>query len=157
MFSEVILGQVLSLELSSGMEAVKCTGRTDLTLSGSFADMILVPSAGTTGSNANASLFVLSNPGCIQIYSSDLQPWKDVPVSAVNFPVTIPTVDPLITVAALFYVNGITEGLGSKVICLCIKCLFLDASSIILLVLFLIPYRLVMLLCILRYLQQVQH
>lgn len=121
MFSEVILKQVLSLELSSGMEAVKCTGRTDLTLSGSFADMILVPSAGTTGSYTNASLFVLSNPGCIQIYSSDLQLWKDVPVSAVNFPVTIPTVDPLITVAALFYVNGSTEGLGSKVRYLCIK------------------------------------
>lgn len=109
-------GQVLSLEWSSGMEAVRCTGRTDLTLTGSFADMILVPSAGTTGNNTNASLFVLSNPGRIHIYSSDLQPTKDVPVPALSFPATIPTVDPLMTVAEIFYVNGSTEGLGSKVI-----------------------------------------
>ncbi|KAH6837571.1 hypothetical protein C2S53_009878 [Perilla frutescens var. hirtella] len=106
---------VLSLEWSSGMEAVRCTGRTDLTLTGSFADMILVPSAGTTGCNTDASLFVLSNPGRIHIYSSDLQPKEDVPVSALNFPVTIPTVDPLMTVAELFHVSGSTDGLGSKI------------------------------------------
>lgn len=116
MFSEILLGQVLSLEWSSGVEAVRCVGRTDLTLTGSFADMILVPTAGTTGSNSNASLFVLSNPGCIHIYSLELQPGNDEPVSSVNFPATIPTVDPLITVAELFYVNGSTEGLGLKVI-----------------------------------------
>ncbi|XP_042050091.1 uncharacterized protein LOC121795616 isoform X1 [Salvia splendens] len=106
---------VLSLEWSSGMEAVRCTGRTDLTLNGSFADMIIVPTAGTTGSTTDASLFVLSNPGCIRIYSSELQPGKDVPVSAVTFPATIPTVDPLITVAALFNVNGSTRGLGLEI------------------------------------------
>ncbi|KAG6427660.1 hypothetical protein SASPL_111906 [Salvia splendens] len=106
---------VLSLEWSSGMEAVRCTGRTDVTLNGSFADMIIVPTAGTTGNSTHASLFVLSNPGCIRIYSSELQPGKNVPVSAVNFPATIPTVDPLITVAELFYVNGSTEGLGLEI------------------------------------------
>ncbi|XP_047967697.1 uncharacterized protein LOC125211805 isoform X1 [Salvia hispanica] len=106
---------VLSLEWSSGMEAVRCTSRTDLTLNGSFADMIIVPTAGTTGSTTDASLFVLSNPGCIRIYSSELQPGKDLPVSAVNFPATIPTIDPLITVAELFYVNGSTEGLGLEI------------------------------------------
>ncbi|KAL0451011.1 UNVERIFIED_CONTAM: Syntaxin-binding protein 5-like [Sesamum latifolium] len=41
---------VLSLEWSSD------EGRVDLTLTGSFADMILTPSAGTTGSDANVSL-----------------------------------------------------------------------------------------------------
>lgn len=101
---------------------MRCIGRMDLTLTGSFADMILIPSASTTGSDANASLFVLSNPGRIHIYdrgslsSSDLQPRKELPVSAVNFPATIPTVDPLMTVAELFHVYESIEGLGSKVI-----------------------------------------
>ncbi|KAI3474747.1 hypothetical protein Pfo_029932 [Paulownia fortunei] len=112
---------VLSLEWSSGMEAVRCIGRVDLTLTGSFADMILIPSAGTTGSDTNASLFVLSNPGRIHIYdrgslsSSDLQPRKELPVSAVNFPACIPTVDPLMTVAELFHIYGSIEAVGSKI------------------------------------------
>ena len=57
------LVQVLSLEWSSGMETVRCVGRVDLTLTGSFADMILLPTAGATGSNHKADLFVLTNPG----------------------------------------------------------------------------------------------
>ena len=55
--------QVLTLEWSSGMETFRCVGRTDLTLSGSFADMVLVPSAGATGSNKKANVFVLTSPG----------------------------------------------------------------------------------------------
>ncbi|QHN96301.1 2,3-bisphosphoglycerate-dependent phosphoglycerate mutase [Arachis hypogaea] len=37
---------VLTLEWSSGMETVKCISRADLTLSGSFVDLILLPRAG---------------------------------------------------------------------------------------------------------------
>lgn len=116
------LGQVLTLEWSSGMEAVRCIGRVDLTLTGSFADMILIPLAGTNGSDTNASLFVLSNPVRINIYdsgslsSSDLQPREELTVSAVKFPAGIPTVDPLMTVAELFHIYGSIEALGSKVI-----------------------------------------
>ncbi|KAL8503177.1 hypothetical protein ACS0TY_022067 [Phlomoides rotata] len=36
---------VLTLEWSSGMETLRCISRMDLTLAGSFADMILIPSA----------------------------------------------------------------------------------------------------------------
>lgn len=132
MFSEVLLWQVLTLEWSSGMEAVKCISRMDLTLTGSFADMVLIPSAGTSGSDTKASLFILSNPGHIHIYdrdslsSSDSQSRKELSVSAMNFPATIPTVDPFMTVAELFNVYGRMEGLESKVIqflCyLCISC-----------------------------------
>ncbi|KAK4396111.1 Syntaxin-binding protein 5 [Sesamum angolense] len=108
---------VLSLEWSSGMKAVRCIGRVDLTLTGSFADMILIPSAGTMGSDANVSLFVLSNPGRIHIYdrgslsSSDLQSREEKPISAINFPAGIPTVDPQMTVAELFLIHGTIEGI----------------------------------------------
>ncbi|KAL0291658.1 UNVERIFIED_CONTAM: hypothetical protein Scaly_2626000 [Sesamum calycinum] len=111
---------VLSLEWSSGMEAVRCIGRVDLTLTGSFADMILIPSAGTMGSDANVSLFVLSNPGRIHIYdrgslsSSDLQSREEKPISAINFPAGIPTVDPRMTVAELFLIHGTIEGIEPK-------------------------------------------
>ncbi|KAL8473503.1 hypothetical protein ACS0TY_030367 [Phlomoides rotata] len=54
---------VLTLEWSSGMETLKYISRMDLTLAGSFADMILIPSAGANGSDTNTSLFMLSNPG----------------------------------------------------------------------------------------------
>lgn len=122
MFSKVLSGQILSLEWSSGMEALRCIGRVDLSLTGSFADMILIPSAGTTGIDTDASLFVLSNPGRIHIYdrsslsSSDLQPRKELPACGLNFPTCIPTVNPLITVAELFLVHGSIEGVGLKVI-----------------------------------------
>ncbi|KAL0375347.1 UNVERIFIED_CONTAM: hypothetical protein Sradi_3450400 [Sesamum radiatum] len=111
---------VLSLDWSSGMEAVRCIGRIDLTLTGSFADMILIPSAGTTGSDANVSLFVLSNPGRIHIYdrgslsSSDLQSREEQPISAITFPARIPTVDPRMTVAELFHIHGTIEGIEPK-------------------------------------------
>ncbi|KAL2500491.1 transducin family protein/WD-40 repeat family protein [Forsythia ovata] len=109
---------VLSLEWSSGMEAVKCTGRLDLTLTSSFADMLLIPSAGMTRTDENAALFVLSNPGRMQIYncvnlsSSTSLPEKELLDSAVNFPAGIPTVDPLMTVAELFHIYGNTEPLS---------------------------------------------
>ncbi|KAL8517245.1 hypothetical protein ACS0TY_015467 [Phlomoides rotata] len=111
---------VLTLEWSSGMEALRCINRMDLTLAGSFADMILIPSAGTNGSDTNASLFMLSNPGRIHIYdrdslsSSDSQSRKELSVSTLNFPAIIPTVDPFMTVAELFHVYGRMEGLESK-------------------------------------------
>ncbi|KAG8377035.1 hypothetical protein BUALT_Bualt09G0126200 [Buddleja alternifolia] len=105
---------VLNLEWSSGMETVKCICRVDLTLTGSFADMILIPSAGTTRSDENASLFVLSNPGRMHIYESSNLSSPEVLPSAVNFPAGIPTVDPLMTVAELFHINGRMEG-GSKI------------------------------------------
>ncbi|KAL3826120.1 hypothetical protein ACJIZ3_022149 [Penstemon smallii] len=111
---------VLSLEWSSGMEAVKCIGRVDLTLTGSFADMILIPSSGTMSSDKNASLFVLSNPGRVHIYdsaglsSSELQSKNELPISSLNFPAGIPTIDPLMTVAEIFNIRGSMEG-GSKI------------------------------------------
>lgn len=112
---------------------MRCMGRVDLTLIGSFADMILIPPAGTTRSDTNASLFVLSNPGHIHIYdrdsfsSSNLQSGKELPVSAVDFPASIPTLNPLMTVSQLFYVYGTIEAVGSKVMYIFLYRLFLRA------------------------------
>lgn len=114
------LDQVLHLEWSSGMQEIRCTYRVDLTLSGSFADMILLPSVGATWNDKNASLFVLTNPGRLTIYdsaslsSSESQPGIEAPTSAVNFPACIPTADPLMTMAEIFSVCGNMEG-ASKV------------------------------------------
>ncbi|KAF7825527.1 Syntaxin-binding protein 5 [Senna tora] len=102
--SEEVL-TVLTLEWPSGMETVKCIGRADLTLNGSFADMILLPSSGGMGLNSKDDLFVLTNPGQLHFYDNDSlsaltsQQKKTPSVSAMEFPVVIPTVDPPITVA----------------------------------------------------------
>ncbi|XP_073142226.1 uncharacterized protein [Henckelia pumila] len=103
---------VLSLEWTSGTEVLRCIGRVDLTLASSFADMIIAPSSATTRSKEDTALFVLSNDGQMLIFesatlsSSSLQRRKEIPSSAVKFPVCIQTVDPLMTVAELFYLYG---------------------------------------------------
>ncbi|KAK8617271.1 hypothetical protein V6N13_080189 [Hibiscus sabdariffa] len=101
--SEEVL-TVLSLEWSSGMDTVRCVGRVDLTLTGSFADMILSPTAGATGGNHKADLFVLTNPGQLHLYEgtnlSTLLSEKERKQFArpVEFPMVIPTADPSMTV-----------------------------------------------------------
>ncbi|KAK7395097.1 hypothetical protein VNO78_15639 [Psophocarpus tetragonolobus] len=104
--SEEVL-TVLTLEWSSGMESVRCTNRADLTLSGSFADLILLPSPGTTGLSNKDELFVLTNPGQLHLYDNDslstlTSEQKRTPsVCAVEFPVLVPLTDPSLTVAKL--------------------------------------------------------
>ncbi|KAB2630515.1 hypothetical protein D8674_008034 [Pyrus ussuriensis x Pyrus communis] len=107
--SEEVL-TVLTLEWSPGMGNLRCVGRTGLTLSGSFADMILLPSSGTTGGNHKADVFVLTNPGQLHLYDyatlSALMSQKErnPSVSALEFPVVIPTTNPTMTVAKLIRV-----------------------------------------------------
>lgn len=99
--------QVLTLEWSSGMESVRCTNRADLTLSGSFADLTLLPSPGTKGLNSKDEVFVLTNPGQLHLYNSDSlstltsQQKRTPSVPAVEFPVLVPMADPSLTVAKL--------------------------------------------------------
>lgn len=89
------------------MESVKCTNRADLTLNGSFADLILLPSPGTMGLSSKDELFVLTNPGQLHLYDNDSlstltsQPKRTPSVSAVEFPVLVPIADPCLTVAIL--------------------------------------------------------
>ncbi|QCE11939.1 syntaxin binding protein 5 [Vigna unguiculata] len=104
--SEEVL-TVLTLEWSSGMESVRCTNRADLTLSGSFADLTLLPSPGTKGLNSKDEVFVLTNPGQLHLYNSDSlstltsQQKRTPSVPAVEFPVLVPMADPSLTVAKL--------------------------------------------------------
>lgn len=97
--------QVLSLEWSSGKETLKCTSRVDITLTGSFADMILLPSAWATAGNHKADLFVLTSPGQLHLYDdaslstllSQLE--KKPSVCPVEFPGVVPIADPIMTSA----------------------------------------------------------
>ncbi|KAL5058144.1 hypothetical protein RYX36_029748 [Vicia faba] len=98
---------ILTLEWSSGMESLRCIGRADLTLNGTFADLILLPSLGERDLNSKDDLFVLTNPGQIHYYDNDslsalsTQKNRTSSVSAQEFPVLIPMADPSLTVAKL--------------------------------------------------------
>ncbi|XP_057476584.1 uncharacterized protein LOC130764380 isoform X2 [Actinidia eriantha] len=115
--SEEVL-TILNLDWSSGIEGLKCVGRVDLTLNGSFADMILVPNGSATERSDISSLFVLSNPGQLHFYDDSClaalmsQPEKKYSVPAIPYPGVIPTVEPYMTVGKLKLVQ--TEGSFSR-------------------------------------------
>lgn len=97
---------ILSLEWSSGMETLRCVNRVDLTLPGSFADMILLPKTGPTD-----ALFVLTNPGQLHFYDDTTlsmvisQQERKPSVFPVEIPMVIPTADPNLTVSKLSLLN----------------------------------------------------
>ncbi|KAM1406799.1 hypothetical protein ACFXTH_001430 [Malus domestica] len=101
---------VLSLDWSSGIESLKCVGRTDLKLNGSFADIVLLPTAGAT-ENSGALLFVLTNQGQLHVYDKACllalmsQQKEKTAVPAVQYPVLLPTIEPYMTVAKLSLVH----------------------------------------------------
>ncbi|KAI8013684.1 Syntaxin-binding protein 5-like [Camellia lanceoleosa] len=117
--SEEVL-TVLSLEWSSGMETLRCVGRVDLTLNGSFADMILLPTAGTTGNNHNTALFVLTNPGQLHFFddsrlsASLSQQEKRISLSAVEFPVVVPAADMTVAKLSILPPGGNSSDVLSK-------------------------------------------
>lgn len=102
------------------MDSVRCTNRADLTLSGSFADLILLPSPGTTGLSSKDQLFVLTNPGQLHLYDNDSlstltsQQNRTASVSAVEFPVLVPLSDPSLTVAKLIRLPS--KSISSKIL-----------------------------------------
>ncbi|KAL7265561.1 hypothetical protein ACSBR1_003357 [Camellia fascicularis] len=118
--SEEVL-TVLSLEWSSGMETLRCVGRVDLTLNGSFADMILLPTAGTTGNNHNTALFVLTNPGQLHFFddsrlsASLSQQEKRISLSAVEFPVVVPAADMTVAKLSILPPGGNSSDVLSKI------------------------------------------
>ncbi|XAR65951.1 hypothetical protein NMG60_11011970 [Bertholletia excelsa] len=104
--SEEVL-TILNLDWSAGVESLKCIGRIDLPLNGSFADMILVTNPGATEKCNTSSLFVLSNPAQLHFYDDsclsvlESQPEKKHSISAVQYPEIIPTLEPYMTVGKL--------------------------------------------------------
>lgn len=107
--SEEVL-TILNLDWSSGIESLRCVGRVDLTLNGSFADMILVPNAGATRQCETSSLFVLSNPGQLHFYDDSClcslmdHPEKKHSIPGVQYLEVVPTLEPFMTSAKLKFV-----------------------------------------------------
>lgn len=120
------------------METVRCVGRVDLTLTGSFADMTLLPTAGATGGNHKADLFVLTNPGQLHLYDgtnlSTLLTEKERKQFAhpVEFPMVIPTADPSMTVAkfSALPTGGISSKCLSEVLCFVINILIIQCHCV---------------------------
>ncbi|KAL1197022.1 hypothetical protein V5N11_024817 [Cardamine amara subsp. amara] len=106
--SEEVL-TMLGLDWSSGIGGLKCVGRADLTLSGSFADMVLSPIASSRQSGT--FLFLLTNPGQLQAYDdtslASLMSQKEnkISVSPLPYPMVVPTMDPHMTVAMFAALN----------------------------------------------------
>jgi len=99
---------VLGLKWSDGLEKLTCISRLDLELHGSFADMILLPSAGSMWNNPSASFLVLTNPGHLHAYdgasiseSSLSMEEERSPISLLPVPIQAPLVEPCVTVTKL--------------------------------------------------------
>ncbi|KAL8262357.1 hypothetical protein R6Q59_026406 [Mikania micrantha] len=106
--SEEVL-TVLSLEWSPGMETLRCVGRAEVTLIGSFADMSLLPSA---INNHGVDLLVLTSPGHLQLVSHKnlsalaSEHEKRITLSSLECPLAIPTLSPVLTAAKLISLVG---------------------------------------------------
>ncbi|KAL3523990.1 hypothetical protein ACH5RR_016824 [Cinchona calisaya] len=107
--SEEVL-TIVDLDWSSGLAMLKCVHRIDLPLSGSFSDMIVIARPYEVEKNDNASLLVLTNPGQLHFYDSSClsvlksEPEKKHFALAVEYPATVPTIEPIMTVGKLFSV-----------------------------------------------------
>ncbi|XP_065869531.1 uncharacterized protein [Euphorbia lathyris] len=106
--SEEVL-TILSIDWSSGLGALKSTGRIDLTLNGSFADMVVLSSH--CGSNTKGAL-VLTNPGQLHFYDDACfaslmseQHKQQNFVSSMQYPMLIPVVEPYMIVGKLGLVH----------------------------------------------------
>ncbi|XP_076929896.1 uncharacterized protein LOC143594470 [Bidens hawaiensis] len=105
--SEEVL-TILNLDFSSGLESLKCVKRLDLTLDGSYADIELVRAP----ESSDTTLFVLTNPGQLHVYDDECltglisAPDMKHAVKAVHCPVTIPTVEPYMTISKLCLVDS---------------------------------------------------
>ncbi|KAB5544374.1 hypothetical protein DKX38_012486 [Salix brachista] len=101
--SEEVL-TILSLDWSSGIESLKCVGRVDLALNGSFADMALLHTSGMMGTSGT---LVLTNPGQLDFYndtglsSSMALQEKRNHVSSMQYPMVISTIEPQLIAAKL--------------------------------------------------------
>ncbi|KAL9418601.1 hypothetical protein AB3S75_036539 [Citrus x aurantiifolia] len=109
--SEEVL-TMLYLNWSSRIESLKCIGRVDLELKGSFVDMVLLPN-GMNESHGTMPC-VLTNPGKLHVYdrprfsSKKSEERKNISSSSLQYPILIPTIEPDMTVGKLCMVcrNG---------------------------------------------------
>ncbi|OAY38396.1 uncharacterized protein LOC110624780 isoform X2 [Manihot esculenta] len=104
--SEEVL-TILSIDWSSGIENLKCIGRIDLTLNGSFADLALLQNDGISKTRG---AFILTNPGQLHFYDDACfaslmsQQQKQNSVSSLEYPAVIPVLEPCMTVGKLGFI-----------------------------------------------------
>ncbi|XP_058748212.1 uncharacterized protein LOC131621026 isoform X2 [Vicia villosa] len=103
--SEEVL-TVLSIDWSCGIESLKCTGRVDVALRGSFADMVLLPSDGHAEGDCSM-LFILTNPGQLDLYDNNClsslmsEQKRKTSSPTMQYAVVIPTLEPQMTTSRL--------------------------------------------------------
>lgn len=87
---------------------LKCVHRIDLPLAGSFSDMIVIARSHEVDRHDSASLLILTNPGQLQFYDNSClvtlksEPDKRHSALSVEYPATIPTIEPVMTVGKLY-------------------------------------------------------
>lgn len=99
----------------------------DLSLHGSFADMVLLPSAGVMD-GSDTLLLVLTNPGQLHVYdkaclSASTSELKNTSIPAVQYNMVVPTIEPNMTVSklSLVHVDGEFSRAFSKVLLRCLS------------------------------------
>lgn len=79
----------------------------DLTLNGSFADMVLIPKSGISEISSTDVVFVLTNPGQLHVYEGsklfNLSQEQVPSFRPKNFPLTVPTIEPCISAAKHYF------------------------------------------------------
>ena len=101
----------MNVDWSSGIDSLKCHGRIDVTLNGSFADMVLLANDYSSDSACNM-LYVLTNPGQLHLYDNAClcslmsQHEKNAAVPSMEYPMVIPTLEPYMTTANFCVVHG---------------------------------------------------
>ncbi|KAL1533424.1 hypothetical protein AAHA92_33309 [Salvia divinorum] len=109
---------ILDLNWSSGLSRLKCIDRVDLTLHGSFADLVISNSYKANHSNGT-SFFVLTSPGQLHFYEYaslsmlKSERGKNHSMHASQYNSLIPTVEPYMTVGKLYMMGSEGNVLGS--------------------------------------------
>lgn len=105
---------ILSLEWSPQREALENVRRENITLQGSFTDMILLHSYSVLENEEAPSLFILSSPGQLQFYDSSclsrLNSHQDETCAIpTHYRSAVPTTEPYLTAGRLISVHGNTK------------------------------------------------
>lgn len=111
--------QILDLNWSSGLSRLKCIDRVDLTLHGSFADLLVISNSYKADHSNGTSFFVLTSPGQLHFYEYaslsmlKSEKGKNHCVHAAQYNSLIPTVEPFMTVGKIYMMGSGGNVLGS--------------------------------------------
>ncbi|XP_042032977.1 uncharacterized protein LOC121779672 isoform X3 [Salvia splendens] len=110
---------ILDLNWSSGLSRLKCIDRVDLTLHGSFADLLVISNSYKADHSSGTSFFVLTSPGQLHFYEYaslsmlKSERGKNHCKEASQYNSLIPTVEPYMTVGKLYMMGSEGNVLGS--------------------------------------------